>query len=82
MKRNYLFCLLAVLFIVAIPTACTDDSESSAEDLAKKFCDCNKIKDVDKREACIDKVNYQLQFHLNDSEFMAAYSQASKACYN
>ncbi len=40
------------------------------------------MQDIDKREACIDKVNYELQLHLSDLEFMAVYNQASQACYN
>ena len=80
MKRKCLY-LLAAMFVM-MGTACTEDSEGLAEDLAKRFCDCNKIEDVEKREKCIDKINYELQFHLSDFEFMAAYNRASQACYN
>lgn len=84
MKRKYFYIFAAFLAMAmtTIPTACTNDSEESAESLAKKFCDCYKIEDADKRERCIDNVNFQLQFHQDDFNFMAAYNSAAKACYN
>lgn len=81
-KRFFLSTTMLAMAMLTILTACSDDSEESAESLAKKFCDCEKIEDVDKRERCIDNVNFQLQFHLDDPVFMAAYNDASKACYN
>lgn len=79
-KRFYLTTVLLAMAMFTIPTACSDDSEESAESLAKKYCDCNKIESVDQREKCFDNVNYQLQFHLNDATFMAAYTAASRSC--
>lgn len=84
MKRKHFYLLAALLAatVLTIPTACSDDSEESAESLAKKYCDCEKIEDVSKREQCYDKVNFELQFHLDDPTYMAVYNQAAQACYN
>lgn len=84
MKRKYIYSLVLLLAttVFTLPMACTDDSEESAESLAKKFCDCEKIQDIDKREQCMDKVSFELRYHLDDPIFMAAYNQASQACYN
>ena len=84
MKKKYFYTLVLLLIatIFILPTACTDDSEESAESLAKKFCDCNKIEEADKRERCIDNINFQLQFHRDDFEFMTTYNRAANACYN
>ncbi|MDR0660484.1 MAG: hypothetical protein LBG19_06730 [Prevotellaceae bacterium] len=85
MRKKYLYFLFTTLLTAAaitLPIACTEDSEKSAEDLAKRFCNCEKLEDLEKRETCKDKVLDQLQFHLNDLVFIAAYNQAAQACYN